>query len=83
MEITQDDKENTILCKDDCDDWCTVKKKRQSKRRARVKKKMESVLEAIIEDVSEEELYCDVELESAAEKNLKVEFGMEHSALGK
>ena len=63
MEITQDDKENTILCKDDCDDWCTVKKKRQSKRRARFKKKMESVLEAIIEDVSEEELYFSSEEE--------------------
>ena len=35
------------------------------------------------EAVSEEELYCDVELGSAAEKNLKVEFRMEHSELGK
>ena len=33
--------------------------------------------------VSGEELYCDVELGSAAEKNLKVEFRMEHSELGK
>ena len=66
MEITQDDKENTILCKDDGDDWCTVKKKRQSKRRARFKKKMESVLEAIIEDVSEEELYFSTSSEEEA-----------------
>ena len=59
MEITPEDIENNQIhhCKDDFDDWCTVKNKSKSKRRARFKKKMESALEPIMENVSDDETY--------------------------
>jgi len=59
MEITPEDIENNQIhhCKDDFDDWCTVKNKSKSKRRARFRKKMESALEPIMENVSDDETY--------------------------
>ena len=72
-EITQENKENLHQCKDDSDDWCTVKIKSKSKRRARFKKKMESALEPIIENVSEDELYFSSSSEEEVQQQKTIE----------